>query len=72
LRKWIRSWLLTFLLAPGTDRARAGTVGLNWYPNPNIRVMGHIVHVEYDDTITVGGQETDDEDVALLRLQYSL
>ncbi len=59
-------------LATGADRAQAATVGLNWYPNANVRVMGNVVHVKYSDTIIANGRKADDEDVALLRLQYSL
>jgi phosphate-selective porin OprO/OprP len=64
--------LLNTGLALGTDQAKALTAGLNWYPNGHIRVMANAVHVKYDDDITVDGQTVDDEDVALLRLQYSL
>lgn len=59
-------------LATGTDQALAYTAGLNWYPNGHTRVMLNGVHVDYDDEITVDGQTTDNEDVALLRLQYNL
>jgi phosphate-selective porin len=66
------SGLLESGLARGTDSARAYTAGLNWYPNANIRLMLNGVHVDYDDDITVDGETTDDEDVAMLRCQYSL
>lgn len=64
--------LLDTGLATGTDQALAYTAGLNWYPNGHVRLMLNGVHVDYDDEITVDGQTTDDEDVALLRLQYTL
>lgn len=64
--------LLDSGLAVGTDRAKALTAGLNWYPNGHVRVMANAIHVKYDDDITVDGQTVDNEDVAMLRLQYSL
>jgi phosphate-selective porin OprO/OprP len=64
--------LLERSLATGTDQARALTAGLNWYPNSNVRVMANAVHVKFDDTLLVDGHAVDDEDLALLRLQYSL
>lgn len=64
--------LFTSGLALGTDQARATTAGLNWYPNGHLRVMANYVHVSYDDEITADDVTTDDEDVALLRFQYSL
>lgn len=52
------------LTAPG-GRLDDYAVGLNWYLNPNMRVMWNYVHSESDDT-TTGDQ---DADVVQMRLQ---
>ena len=59
-------------LALGTENARAYTAGLNWYPNGHVRVMLDGVHVDYEDALRLHGRTIDDEDVALLRWQFSL
>ena len=59
-------------LATGSSKADAATVGLTWYPSRNIRVMGNVIHVEYDDEIKVKDEKIDSEDILLVRLQYAL
>jgi phosphate-selective porin OprO/OprP len=52
-----------------TDEAYGFTVGLNWYPNEMVRFMLNYNHIEFDDTITVGGERVNDEDVILTRFE---
>lgn len=53
-----------------TDEVNALTAGLNWYLNPNTRVMLNYYRAWFDETIATGGETLDNEDVVLLRLQF--
>ncbi len=59
-------------LATGTDAVDASTLGLTWYPNKNIKVVGNVIHATFDEDISFKGEKVDSEDVVLVRLQYSL
>jgi len=64
--------LLANGMAKGSDKAEGIVVGVNWYPNSNVKLVADIEHVTFDDDITVDGETLDSEDVAMLRFQYSL
>ena len=64
--------LLANGMAKGSDKAEGLVLGVNWYPNSNVKVMANIEHVTFDDDIAVDGETLDSEDVAMLRFQYSL
>lgn len=55
-----------------TDKASGITLGLNWYLNPLVRIMLNYNHVDFNDTITVDGQQIDSEDVILTRFELTL
>jgi len=39
---------------PSTDKMNDATLGVNWYLNPNTRVMLNLVHSEFDDDVVDG------------------
>ncbi len=52
-----------------TDKTDGYTFGINWYPNEMVRFMLNYYHLEFDDAITVKGEQIDYEDVILTRFQ---
>lgn len=64
--------LLSAGSATGTSDTQATTLGVNWYPNAHVKIVANLEHVEFRDTVMVGKQPIDSEDVAMLRVQYSL
>jgi phosphate-selective porin OprO and OprP len=49
---------------PSTDQMNDATLGVNWYLNPNARVMLNLVHSEFDD-----GTVDDSADLLMVRFQ---
>ncbi|NOT30322.1 MAG: porin [Planctomycetes bacterium] len=49
---------------PSTDEMTDATIGVNWYLNPNTRVMLDLVHSEFED-----GTVDDDANLLLMRFQ---
>ncbi len=57
-------------LATGTESLWGVAGGINWYLNPNVRVMADYEYTRFAEDVAVGGQTQDDEHVVLFRVQF--